>query len=76
LEQIFFGNFNISKNNIINVELAKVLRYVACNHQSSLIFVIQFHRFLVNKGLRVGHPLSNFHQKRVKIEKAKKIVKQ
>jgi hypothetical protein len=27
LEEIIFENFNISKNNIISVELAKVLRY-------------------------------------------------
>jgi hypothetical protein len=27
LEEIIFENFNISENNIINVELAKVLRY-------------------------------------------------
>jgi hypothetical protein len=28
LEEIIFKNFNISKSNIINVELAKVLGYV------------------------------------------------
>jgi hypothetical protein len=27
LEEIFFDNFNISENNINNIELAKVLRY-------------------------------------------------
>jgi hypothetical protein len=27
LEEIIFENFNISENNIFNVELAKVLRY-------------------------------------------------
>jgi hypothetical protein len=27
LEEIIFENFNISENNIIGVELAKVLRY-------------------------------------------------
>jgi hypothetical protein len=28
LEEIIFENFNISENNIISVELAKVLRYL------------------------------------------------
>jgi hypothetical protein len=45
-------------------ELTKVLGYVTCNHQSSLIFVIQFHRFLVNKCLWAGHPFSNFPPKK------------
>jgi hypothetical protein len=29
LEKIIFENFNIFENNIISVELAKILRYVA-----------------------------------------------
>lgn len=44
--------------------MAKVLGYVACNHQSSLIFVIRFHRFLVNKGLWAGHLFSNYPPKK------------
>jgi len=30
LEEIIFENFNISENNVISVELAKVLRYIGC----------------------------------------------
>jgi hypothetical protein len=32
LEEIIFENFNIFENNIINVELAKVLRYLVFTH--------------------------------------------
>jgi hypothetical protein len=34
LEEIIFENFNISENNIISVELAKVLRYCPTKTQA------------------------------------------
>jgi len=36
LEEIIFENFNISENNIINVELAKVLKYISNYFQITL----------------------------------------